>query len=437
MNPILRWYQNDEPKSVTLTSDFTTLGSDASSAIRTEEATSEPRHARIERKTNQNQTQFILRDLRTTKGTFLNGARIIEAILSDGDIISVGLQEFIFSEDREAEQIDSPFLKSKNTEYQKTLSSIPRLARSEFPVLLLGPSGTGKDVIANTLHSLSLRREAPFVSVNCSALSESLIESELFGHVKGSYTGATNDRKGAFEAAREGTLFLDEIGELPLHLQAKLLRALENHEIKPVGSDKTITTNVRIISATHQNLKEKVARGAFRADLFYRLNVIQLQIPALEDRKEDFESLIFQFARAMKISFSVKAIEKLKEHSWPGNIRELKNTVCRAAALYRGQRIELEHCEHILDTAIVQINTPSGRPQTQYNHSTSQLPFLKELEREMIMRRLEVNQGNQRRTAADLGMPKSTLHDRLKTYNISLEDFSGKKDSDLDSKSAV
>jgi len=172
--------------------------------------------------------------------------------------------------------------------------------------------------VSHVIHDYSGRSEGPFVSVNCSALTESLVESELFGHVKGSFTGATSDRKGAFEAARGGTLFLDEIGDLPLSLQPKLLRALENQEIKPVGSDKTLKTDVRIVTATHKNLEKLVIEKTFRSDLFFRIHVVKISIPSLKERMEDFEDLLYHFSREMRVRFSVGAIEKLKEHSWPG-----------------------------------------------------------------------------------------------------------------------
>ena len=198
--------------------------------------------------------------------------------------------------------------------------SLSSVATSSCPVLILGPSGTGKDVLANAIHNSSKKSGAPFISVNCSALTETLVESELFGHTKGSFTDAVSDRKGAFEAARGGTLFLDEIGDLPYSLQAKLLRALENNEIRPVGSDRSIKTDVRIIAATHQNLYNKIRDGEFRADLFYRLNVITIETPALKERIEDFDNLLYSFARQMRVRFSFNAIKTLKKHDWPGNI---------------------------------------------------------------------------------------------------------------------
>jgi len=257
---------------------------------------------------------------------------------------------------------------------------------------------------------------SPMVSVNCTALTETLVESELFGHVKGSFTGATCDRKGAFEAARRGTLFLDEIGDLSPAIQAKLLRALENNEIRPVGADYNIETDVRVIAATHQNLKKKIQSGLFRADLYYRLSVIVIHPPALSERMEDFEEILYAFAKKMRVCFSYMAIQKLKKHTWPGNIRELRNTVARASAFFPHIKIEESHVDKILD--LLSLESTGHTVE-----SLGQLPVIKEIEKQMIIKQLSANLGNQRKTATDLGIPKSTLHDRLRNYNIDPRQF--------------
>jgi transcriptional regulator with GAF, ATPase, and Fis domain len=274
-------------------------------------------------------------------------------------------------------------------------------------------------VITAAIHKNSNRRESPLVSVNCSALTESLVESELFGHVKGSFTGAISDRKGAFEAARGGTLFLDEIGDLPLFLQPKLLRAIENKEIRPVGSDKIVATNVRIITATHKNLEKLVALGEFRSDLFFRVNVIRLNIPPLRKRMEDFDDLLHHFSKDDNVVFTSAAVAHMKLHQWPGNIRELKNTVARAGALYPHSRVESDYLKHLLT---LPAPPPKNQTKTYLQNlkleAETQLPLLKEVEKEMIEARLLANGYNQRRTAAELGIPKSTLHDRIRAYSI-------------------
>ncbi len=392
----------------TLVTDFMTLGKDTACQIAfPEDSLLAERHARVEIR----DIGLVIKDLRTDTGTFVNGTRVLEAVLKDGDVIKFGAQELVFSQ---TEKRSSAFsLNSKNQVWNEELKSLVNAAKTEFPILLLGPSGTGKDIIAQSIHKISYRRHGPFVSVNCSALTETLIESELFGHMKGSFTGAINDRKGAFEAARGGTLFLDEIGDLSFSLQAKLLRALENNEIRAVGADRPTKTDVRIIAATHQSLPSKIRQGAFRSDLYFRLNVLTITPPALIHRMEDFDTLLYSFAKAMRVRFSFAAIERLKKHPWPGNIRELKNLVSRAAALYPHQTIEELHIEKLLDKNL--LNMQDTNPQ--------QIPVIKEIEKQMILKRLEANHGNQRRTALDLGMPKSTLHDRLKYYNINIAEF--------------
>lgn len=385
--------------------DYLVLGAEAALPHRLEASGIADRHLRIERRPE----GYVIKDLRSPTGTFVNNTRVAEAYLRAGDEVQLG-EALLVVEDTAA--VTSGELSSRNQEWQKQLSRMRPIAISDTPVLLLGPSGSGKEVMAQAIHRASTRYEGPFVSVNCSALTETLVESELFGHVKGSFTGAVSDRKGAFESARGGTLFLDEIGDLPYGLQAKLLRALENSEIRPVGSDRIVQTNVRIIAATHQNLSEKIEAGEFRLDLYYRLAVSSLTAPALKERMEDFEEILMSFARKMRVRFSFTAIQKLKQHSWPGNIRELKNTVARAAAYFPKQGILEENIPAILDPMTAKPLIAAPGP------ASSAPPVIREIERDIIVRRLSANGGNQRKTAADLRMPKSTLHDRLRLYAI-------------------
>lgn len=390
--------------------EFLTVGRDPSNHVILNDDFVSGRHARIERKIH----GFLIRDLRSRNGTFVNGARVIEAMLNDGDRIRIGSSELCFSSEKQ-EPREGLHLRSKNIQWNDQLLRLPNIAQSPFPVLLTGPSGAGKDLLAQSLHQLSSRRGGPFVSVNCSALSESLVESELFGHVKGSFTGATNDRKGAFEAARGGTLFLDEVGDLPLSLQPKLLRALENSQIRPVGSDRALETDVRIVAATHHDLRRQVYEERFRADLYFRLHVVQLRTPALKDRPEDFEDLLYTFARQLRVRFSFGAVQVMKDHHWPGNIRELKNVVSRARALHGSEEIKDQDVIGLIDRLP---GSPGPTAPAPFSPSRS---VIKEIESEMIKSRLLANHGNQRKTASDLGMPKSTLHDRIRTYGIDIE----------------
>ncbi|MEZ4872169.1 MAG: sigma-54 dependent transcriptional regulator [Bdellovibrionales bacterium] len=338
--------------------------------------------------------------------------------ISEGDWITIDNTHFIVSKNRDHHLITTP-INTFNSEWSKQLKTLPFIAQSDQPLLILGESGTGKEVLYNCIHTYSDRSNHPTLAVNCGALSESLVESELFGHKKGAFTGAHLDRKGAFESAKNGTLFLDEIGDLPLTLQPALLRALENKQIRPLGADYTIKTNARIIAATHQNLKNQIRLKKFRQDLYYRLSVVTLIPPPLRDRKEDFDNLLSYFCKLNGVSFSFSSIQYLKNHDWPGNIRELKNVVLRAKALYPTQQInEFMVAELVdkMDTQEISMHridpTAEGSP-VDYT--------IDELKKGIIISKLMTNAGNQRKTARQLGMAKSTLNDQIKYYNIDIK----------------
>ncbi|MBU1070086.1 sigma-54 dependent transcriptional regulator [Myxococcota bacterium] len=287
---------------------------------------------------------------------------------------------------------------------------IRQVASSEATVLLRGESGTGKELAARAIHRLSARSGLPFVAVNCAALPESIIESELFGYVKGAFTGASGDRPGRFRQADTGTLFLDEIGDLAPHLQIKLLRVLQEGEIEPVGADRPVQVNVRLLAATHRNLEEAVASGRFRSDLYYRLNVISITLPPLRERTDDIALLaahfMEQFNRKNNKSFlgiTQQALDVLTSHHWPGNVRELENVIERAVVLGRGEFISLENLPPEL-TAI----TPSGGSIT--------LPIgvpMEEIERTMIRETLRFTGGNKQDAARLLGIATRTIYRRL------------------------
>jgi DNA-binding NtrC family response regulator len=407
MGGFLSWKDGNRNQQLEV-GEFLSIGREASNHVILDDPFVSGKHLRLERKPN----GFLLRDLRSRNGTFVNGARIFEALVNDGDRLRAGQTDLFFTWDK-PEASPTFTLVSKNSQWNLQLQRLPGVAQAGYPVLLTGPSGTGKDVIAQAIHQRSTRKGGPFISVNCSALSESLVESELFGHVRGSFTGATNDRKGAFEAARRGTLFLDEIGDLPLSLQPKLLRALENSQIRPVGSDKAVDTDVRIVAATHHDLKRLVFEQRFRSDLYFRLHVIQIQTPGLRERMEDFDDLFYIFARGARVRFSYAAIQRLKLHSWPGNIRELKNVVSRAKAFWGTTEVSEDDIAQLIDVL------PTDATHSEGFRAGRNV--IREIEFEMIKSRLVANRGNQRKTAADLGMAKSTLHDRIRVYGIDLD----------------
>ncbi len=367
-------------------------------------------HARIEKR--ESQGMYFLKDMNSQNGVFLNGSRVKEAILNHNDNIQIGKTLFTFSCERYNYK-QKMISQSQNSKWNEILSRIPHISLSSAPILILGPSGSGKELIAQKIHNCSKRNKGPLVSINCGALTESLIESELFGHKKGSYTGSMDHRKGAFLTASNGSLFMDEIGDLPLQQQAKLLRAIEYKEIKPLGSDLPLKTDVRIISATHQDLKSRIERQEFRKDLYFRLNVISITVPALKDRMEDFEPLFRYFCLIYGVTFSSQALALFKNYHWPGNIRELKNTVERAKALFAGEILDKEKALSLIDN-LEEDNKKRREP-------------LWLLEKKTITRALSLYRGNQTKASQFLDIPRSSLNDKIKVYQIKVSQFKKSK----------
>ena len=400
----LYWKNNNEIKKQEL-KRFLSIGRDKENLLVLEDHFVSRRHARIEKKED---GAYILKDMNSQNGVFLNGSRIKTAILNNNDNIQIGSQQFSFSFERFNYQWEMIF-KSKNKKWNETLSRIPHIAVSSAPVLILGPSGTGKELVAQMVHKMSKRSSALMVNINCSALSEGLVESELFGHTKGSYTSSIGNRKGAFLTANKGSLFMDEVGDLPLNLQPKLLRAIEYQEIKAIGSDLPIKTDVRIISATHQNLALKVKEQTFRKDLFFRLNVVTLQVPSLKERMEDFENLFHSFCLMSGVSFSTQALKLLKSYHWPGNIRELKNTVERAKALYPSECLDKKKALSLLEGL-----------ETEYKNKQEPL-WMKE--KNHITEILQNCKGNQKKASEILDIPRSSLNDKIQNYKIPVQSF--------------
>ncbi|MFN7947293.1 MAG: sigma-54 dependent transcriptional regulator [Blastocatellia bacterium] len=282
-------------------------------------------------------------------------------------------------------------------------------------VLIYGESGTGKELVARALHAQSLRASRPFIEVNCAAIPEELIESELFGHIKGAFTGATQARRGKFEQADGATLFLDEVGDMSLKTQSKVLRALEEQRFEPVGSDTPISVDVRVIAATNKRLEAEIERGTFRADLFYRLNVVPFEIPPLRERLEDIPLLVEHFNREFSEAnkrrpkeFTTTAIERMQNYAWPGNVRELRNTVERVIIMHSEVRVEAD------DLPILSGEAP---PASSYNFD-SWREAAETYEREYIQRKLAECDGNITRTAELMGVDRSNLYRRMKALGI-------------------
>jgi len=333
--------------------DVIRIGSMENNDIVLDDDTVSRHHCRVV----QDSTGYVLIDLHSTNGTSIDGVRIREAFLHSGCTISVGQSKLVFhAQDEEVEITPSATdrcgqLIGRTAQMRQLHSIIEKIAPTAATVIVEGETGTGKEVVAQSIHSLSRRADNELIIFDCGAVPPNLIESELFGHEKGSFTGALMTRQGLFELADGSTLFLDELGELPLDLQPKLLRALEQREIRRVGSTKPINVDVRIIAATNRNLEEEVKAGRFRQDLFYRLSVVKLNLPALRDRIEDIALLCRHFLdtgrynrrpdgslRATGIADA--ALACLTKYSWPGNVRELVNVIERAVSLSEGPLIE-------------------------------------------------------------------------------------------------
>ncbi|UCE22624.1 MAG: sigma-54-dependent Fis family transcriptional regulator [Candidatus Aminicenantes bacterium] len=303
----------------------------------------------------------------------------------------------------------------KSKAMKKVLDIVKRVCSSESTILITGESGTGKELFAREIHDHSPRKNAPFVVVDCGALVETLFESELFGHVKGSFTGAYETKHGRFEVANGGTIFLDEISNISLNIQANLLRVIQEREITRVGSTKPIKVNVRVLAATNENLADLVKNGKFREDLFYRLSVVPINLPPLRERKEDIPLLLEHFLQKYnritrkkinKISSEVK--KALMEYDWPGNIRELENTIERAVVLSKGDEIELEDLMyHGISSTPSLFHMVRGKYQT-----------LDDIEKEYIKEILLNHQGNKSKTAKILGIDRKTLWAKIKKYKI-------------------
>ncbi len=303
---------------------------------------------------------------------------------------------------------------------QQLREMIEKVARSQAPVHIFGESGTGKELVAHLIHEASARRDGPFVPVNCGAIPNELMESELFGHKKGSFTGAVADKQGLIQSAEGGTLFLDEIADLPLHMQVKLLRVIQEKSVRPVGEAREMAVDVRILSATHRNLAQLVAEGKFREDLFYRVNVIEIRVPPLRDRLEDISELVNSLLLKLTKQLGVKALsitpgglQALSQYSFPGNVRELENALERAATLCT---------HHMIDASDLQL-----RPKVTPTEIAAKTPVapgehlgdaLEDIERDAIVRALEQTRYNKTKAAQLLGMSFRSLRYRIKKLGI-------------------
>jgi two-component system response regulator HydG len=312
------------------------------------------------------------------------------------------------------DEVEPEGLVAKSPAMRQVLDLARRVAKVDSTVLITGESGAGKERIAQLVHDESTRASGPFIAVNCGAIAETLLESELFGHVRGAFTGASHDRPGLFEAAHNGTLLLDEVGEVSPAMQVKLLRALQEREIRRVGENKSRRVDVRILAATNRDLTHGVAGGSFRQDLYYRLKVVELHVPSLVQRRDDIlplaRVLLAEAALRMKrhiSSLAPNAADQLLRYEWPGNVRELENAMERAVALARGSRVELEDLPEEIRSAVPKPVAISGTVRP-----------LEDIEKEYILAALQQNGGNQTHTAEQLQIGSATLYRKLKSYGM-------------------
>jgi transcriptional regulator with PAS, ATPase and Fis domain len=373
---------------------------------------------------------YLLTDPGSMNGTFINNLRVKEAYLTSGALIRAGKTEMKFLPLDETFEI----VPSKKTRFanliggsmsmRKIYTIIEKIAPTDVTVIIEGESGTGKELVASALHEKSKRGKRPFVVFDCSAVAENLIESELFGHEKGSFTGATGMRQGAFELADGGTIFLDEIGELTLELQPKLLRVLEQRTVKRVGGDRPINVDVRVIAATNRNLESEVKKGNFREDLFYRLNVAPIFLPPLRKRKEDVQMLIEHFIEEHNKAnpqreidgLEPQAFEILKNYDWPGNVRELKNSMSRIISFMEGPRI-------VVDDVPERIRVPIAKAELDIREDLgfkdAKEQWVASFEKQYLAEVLKRNDFNISAAAKEAGIDRKSVQRLIRKYNLS------------------
>ncbi len=402
----------DEGKKMVLDSPLVSIGTLPENNLVLTDPTVSRRHAVVEETSG----GYVLRDLGSTNGTFLEGVRVREGYLSSGSVLRLGQTEMIFSPLEERVEIPRSSqdrfgdLIGASAPMREIFGILERVSPTDITVLIQGETGTGKELAAHAIHGHSRRASAPFIVFDCGAVAPNLIESELFGHEKGAFTDAVKSRQGAFELADGGTLFLDEIGELALALQPKLLRALDQHEVRRVGAEQPVKVNVRAVAATNRDLEQEVKAGRFREDLFYRLSAVSISLPPLRKRREDIEPIASHLltgisAEGKKLTgLSPEAAAALAAYSWPGNVRELKNVLERASALSDGKRIEVRDL-FLTGKKTSTLEGLSGKT-------------LEEIEKAAIHATLTSVSGNKTETAKLLGIAYSTLYEKMKKYGI-------------------
>lgn len=411
----------------------------------------------------QERDNYLLQDTESTNGTYINRVRIREAFLSPGCTVHLGDTALLFTPVDETVEVQPSTrdrfggIIGRNVKLREIYGILEKIAPTNATVVIEGETGTGKEVVAHAIHQASSRADKPFMVFDCGAVPDNLIESELFGHEKGSFTGAITTRQGIFEMANGGTIFLDELGELNLDLQPKLLRVLEQREVKRVGGNKAIRVDVRVIAATNRDLEEEVRQGRFRQDLFYRLSVVRVRLPPLRERKEDIEILVPHFLQNLSFnrkadgqlkvrSISPEALQALFAYHWPGNVRELLNVCERAVSFAEGDIITLDDLPDYIrenasyggprriasSTAISVASSSSAQPQLQAGEVTFQVPpiplgltfkdakekWVASFEKEYIEHLLKKNHMNISHAAREAEIDRKYFRKLMKKYGI-------------------
>lgn len=421
-------------KKMTLSKDVTKLGKRETNDLIISDKTVSREHLEIKYQAD----SFVLIDLGSTNGTYLNGNRVKEAYLSPGDLIKIGnttIEFVVFDEGVKIEpSVKEAFggMVGKSRRMREIFAILEKISPTHATVIIEGETGTGKDLVARAIHEHSIRKAKPFAVFDCSAVAPNLIESELFGHERGSFTGAVKSRQGAFEAANAGTIFLDEIGELGLDLQPKLLRALEQREIKRVGSNVPIKIDVRVICATNKNLRNEIKEGRFREDLYYRLSVVKIIVPPLRDRPEDIQALLEHFLKTSHLNKDAKgnlkvlkvddeALKILTRYSWPGNVRELYNVMERTISFVDGNTISRAHLDYIFP----EVEHAGGEERTEWMPVDTDMPFkdakakvLGVFEKEYLVELLKKHNHNLSKASREAKIDRKHLRNLLKKYEI-------------------
>ncbi|MBI2343200.1 MAG: sigma 54-interacting transcriptional regulator [Deltaproteobacteria bacterium] len=426
----------DKGKKISLHKNSTTIGKRETNDFVLSDKTVSRTHVAIDYTAD----SFVLRDLGSTNGSYLNGSRVKEAYLAPGDVIKMGNTQIEFRAFDEKVKVAPSsneqfgLLVGTSLKMRQIFGILERIAPTNASVIVEGETGTGKDLVAQSIHEHSARRSRPFVVFDCSAVAPNLIESELFGHEKGAFTGAIKSRRGAFEEAHGGTIFLDEIGELTAELQPKLLRALEQRQVKRVGGNTTINIDVRIICATNKNLRTEVTEGRFREDLYYRLSVVKIIIPPVRERPEDIPALIEHILRDSKFNRGPEgglrvtridddALKLLQRYQWPGNVRELVNTLERATSFVESETITRGHIDFVFS------HMEHEEEGTERLVVDKQLPFkeakqrvLEVFEKDYLQDLLDRNNGNLSAAAREAGIDRKHIRNLLKKYGINAKE---------------